>query len=294
MLAFAIDAASGRWGLPSGDWPSSVAWMRDVPSSGGFRVLWLGDPAVLPVDAKIVDGIGFGLTRDGPGDARTLWAAPENTASDMLAAALVAARGGDTTRLGHLVAPIGVRYIAVVNRLAPGKGAVVPGDPRLADALTRQLDLTISRIDDGAVIYSNDAWMPRRAVVPADTPVTPVEPGPAAGLANAARSDAAIDAKGVNGSVHGSDPAGPGTLLWAESAAGGWHATAAGHDLAHSRAFNWTNAYALPVHASVALRYHAGNLPGVRVIVAVLAWLLALVIWRRTRARRNRSRRVST
>ena len=94
LLALAADTTSGRWRLPSTDWPTSVAWMRDLPSPGGFRVLWLGDPSVLPVDAKVVDGIGFGLTRDGPGDARTQWAAPENGASDTLAAALVAARGG--------------------------------------------------------------------------------------------------------------------------------------------------------------------------------------------------------
>ena len=94
LLALAADTTSGRWQLPSTDWPTSVAWMRDLPSPGGFRVPWLGDPSVLPVDAKVVDGIGFGLTRDGPGDARTQWAAPENGASDTLAAALVAARGG--------------------------------------------------------------------------------------------------------------------------------------------------------------------------------------------------------
>ena len=82
LLALAADTTSGRWQLPSTDWPTSVAWMRDLPSPGGFRVLWLGDPSVLPVDAKVVDGIGFGLTRDGPGDARTQWAAPENGASD--------------------------------------------------------------------------------------------------------------------------------------------------------------------------------------------------------------------
>jgi hypothetical protein len=295
LLAFAVDTASGRWHLPSTDWPTTVAWMRDVPSPGGFRVLWLGDPKVLPVDAKVVDGIGFGLTRDGPGDARALWAAPENGASDTLGAALVAARGGDTARLGHLVAPIGVRYIAVVDRWAPGKGAVVPGDLRLADQLTRQVDLTVSRIDDGSIIYANDAWIPRRAVVPAGTPVTPpFSSGTRGALEAAASSDAAAVALGVRGPLSGSDPAGPGTLLWAETAASGWRASVAGHELAHARAFNWTNAYVLPRRASVSLHYHAGLLPGLRVIVAVLAWVLAIAVWRRTRPRRNARRREVT
>ena len=67
---------------------------------------------------------------------------------------------GDTARLGHLVAPIGVRYIAVVNRGRRATGTIVPGDPRLTDELTRQLDLTVSRLDEGSIIYANDAWIP--------------------------------------------------------------------------------------------------------------------------------------
>ena len=74
----------------------------------------------------------------------------------------------------------------------------------------------------------------------------------------------------MRGSVTDSEPAGPGTLLWAETAAGGWRATVDGHELAHSRAFNWTNAYVLPERGSISVRYHAGNLPGLRVIVAVV------------------------
>jgi GT2 family glycosyltransferase len=288
LLALAADTGSGRWQLPSNDWPTSVSWMSQLPSPGGFRVLWLGNPALLPVDSKVVDGIGFGLTRDGPGDARALWAAPQNSADDMLADAISAVRDGDTARLGHLVAPIGVRYVAVINRLAPGQGPIVPADPKLADAVSRQLDLSVSRIDEGAVIYSNDAWIPRRATVPAITPLSPATSGPAAGLALAARSNASLVAHGVNGSVHGSDPVGPGTLLWAEAADPGWHATAGGKTLPRFSAFNWTNAFPLPAHESVGLRYRAGWLPRLLIWFEIVVWILALVAWRRTRTRRSR------
>jgi hypothetical protein len=262
--------------------------MSQLPSSGGFRVLWLGNPALLPVDAKVVDGIGFGLTRDGPGDARALWAAPQNSADDMLADAIAAVRAGDTARLGHLVAPIGVRYVAVINRLAPGQGPTVPADPKLADAVSRQLDLSVSRIDEGGVIYSNDAWIPRRASVPASTPLAPGASGPAAGLALAARSNPAVVAHGVNGPLNNSDPTGPGSLLWAEAADPGWHATAGGSGLSRSLAFNWTNAFALPAHESVGLHYHAGWLPRLLIWFEIVVWILALVAWRRTRMRRSR------
>jgi hypothetical protein len=181
-----------------------------------------------------------------------------------------------------------VRYVAVINRLAPGQGPTVPADVRLADAVGRQLDLSVSRIDEGGVIYSNDAWIPRRAAIPPSTSVSPYASGPAAGLAFAARSDASEVARGVKGSVHASDPVGPGTLLWAEAADPGWHATAAGDGLTRNSAFNWTNAFPMPKHESVGLHYRAGLLPRLLVWFEIGLWVLALVAWRRTRARRTR------
>jgi hypothetical protein len=217
-----------------------------------------------------------------------LWAAPQHAADDQLARALLEARAGKTARLGHLLAPIGVRYVAVVSRPAPGHGEDEPVDPVFADALTRQLDLSVSRIDDGATIYSNDAWIPRRAVVPADTTVAATS---GAGLPTAARVVAAPGTGGVVGPVHRSTPAGPGTLLWAEAASSGWHARADGRDLVRTNAFDWTNAFALPSHASVALHYRAGGLSGLLIDVEVVAWLVAIVLWRRTRVRRARHSR---
>ena len=289
LFALAADTVSGRWQLPSTDWPTQVAWMRNQPTPGGFRVLWLGDAAALPVDAKTSDGITYGLTRDGAGDARALWAAPERDADRMLASALATARDGDTARLGHLLAPLGIRYVAMVSRLAPGHGPRTPVDPALDEALQRQLDLSVSRLDDGGTIYSNDAWIPRRGVVPAGTDVS----APAGeGLAVAARSDAGTVAQGVSGSVHASDAVGPGTVLWAEAANEGWHARASGSSLTRSDAFDWTNAFALPERASVGIRFHASLLVRLLVLLDVVIWIVALVAWQRTRPPRARARGV--
>jgi len=283
--ALAVDSVSGRWQLPSTDWPTQVAWMQNQPTPGGFRVLWLGAPAALPVDAKSSDGISYGLSRDGAGDARVLWAAPEQDADRMLGRALAVARAGDTSRLGHLLAPIGVRYVALIGRLAPGNGPRTPVDPALDDALKHQLDLSVSRVDDGGIIYANDAWIPRRAIVPADTDVS----APAgAGLAAAARSDAASVARGISGSVHDSREVGPGTVLWAEASDGGWGASASGSSLTRSAAFDWTNAFELPERSSVGIRYHASVLTRLLVLLAVVLWVVALVAWHRTRPPRRR------
>jgi hypothetical protein len=231
--------------------------------------------------------VSYGLTRDGAGDARALWAAPEQDTDRMVGRALAIARAGDTARLGHLLAPIGVRYVAIIGRLAPGHGPRTPVDPALADALARQVDLTVSRLDDGGIVYANDAWIPRRAIVPAGTDVS----APAgAGLAAAARSDASSVARGIRGSVHDSEEVPPGTVLWAEAADSGWHASGAGASLDRSVAFDWTNAFALPERASVGIHYRASLLTRLLVLLDVVVWIGALVAWRRTRPPRVRVR----
>jgi hypothetical protein len=299
VLGLAADTASGRWHVPSDDWPTAVSWMGDVPTPGGFRVLWVGGPSLLPVDAKMLGGeqlasdgsgnIGFGLSRNGAGDARDLWAAPATGADDLLEEALLTARAGDSERLGHMLAPAGIRYVVVLSQAGTGHGAVVPVDPALSEALTRQLDLSISRIDTGAIVYANDAWFPRRSMVPAGSDVE-VTADRGESPAVASRTDAASVARGVVGPVGHSKATGPGTLLWAEAADPGWHANASGKRLARSKAFDWTNAFDLPSRGSVGLHFGAGAVPGLLIELEIVAWIAALVVWRRTRTRRSRSR----
>ena len=109
-----------------------------------------------------------------------------------------------------------------------------------------------------------------------------------AGLETVERSDVATGAHPVAGRLGNSAPTGPGTLLWAEAASAGWHASAGGRDLTRSTAFDWTNAFALPAHASTALHYRAGSLPGLLIDLEIVAWIGAIVLWRKTRARRDR------
>ncbi|HEY5076458.1 MAG TPA: hypothetical protein VIJ48_03050, partial [Acidimicrobiia bacterium] len=166
VVGLSADTVSGRFGLRADDWPSTYSWMTDNAPPGGFRVLWVGDPNVLPADAKVVGDVGFALTRNGAGDARASWAAPEQHADRVLAGMIDAASSGSTVRLGHLLAPAGVRYIAFVSRAAPSSGLFGRDETAISDALARQLDLTLSRIDDSGTVYDNDAWIPMRAVVP--------------------------------------------------------------------------------------------------------------------------------
>jgi GT2 family glycosyltransferase len=273
-LGLAADSVSGRYDLPTSDWASTYGWMNDRPAPGQFRVLYLGDPNILPADAKVGGGhIGFALTRNGPGDARALWAAPSGHADRLLASAITAAETGATSRLGHLLAPTGVRYIAFLARAAPGAGQVGVPAPRLADALGRQLDLTVADSSPSGVIYENDAWIPMHAVTSADTDgVT-------------ARVDERAF-KGVATSGEKTAPIGPGTLTWAEAANGSWHASANGASAPRRDAFGgWTNAFTLDTNASVHVHYDGGGTATALRLLAMFGWVLAIGAFVLTRRR---------
>jgi hypothetical protein len=280
LIGFALDTIDGRWGLPSDDWPSRMSWMNEERDSGDFRVLWLGDATILPTDAKVVEGVGFGLTRDGAGDVRSLLAPPEGDADRTLADAIALAQNQDTLRLGHLIAPAGVRYIAYVTRAAPDGGARGRPDPALRAALSSQLDLAVSRVEPGAVVYENQAWVPSRASVPPGTKVPTDSRDPLA----AAELTTLSGARPVRGPISNSDPTGPGTLLWAEGANSGWHASFDGHSAQRTDAFGWTNAFALDRRGHVDISF-AGLPRRFFALLEMLAWLGVVVAWFRTRRR---------
>ena len=280
VIGFTVDTFDGRWGMSNDDWPSRLSWMEEERDNGDFRVLWLGDPTILPTDVKLADDVGVGLTRQGPGDVRSLWAPPEGDAERTLLDAIGLVQEQHTVRLGHLVAPAGVRYIAYVTRAAPDGGARGRPDPALASALSAQLDLAVSRIEPGAIVYENQAWIPPRANVPADVevPVDSDDPLVAAQRATLAGTEP------VTGAVSDSDPAGPGTLLFAEAANSGWHASVDGERAPRRDAFGWTNAFALDRRGAVDISFSGGP-RRLFIIVELLFWIAACVVWWRTRVR---------
>jgi len=228
---------------------------------------------------------GFALTRDGPGDARAQWAAPEDGADRVLARAIDTATSGQTSRLGHLLAPAGIRYVAFVTRAAPSSGPVGTPQTRLADALARQLDLTVSRVEANGTVYQNEAWLPMHALAaPGSSGVKLDERDP---LAAALRSEPR-DVIGVSTSGAHTAPIDPGTLLWSEAASRQWHATSNGRALARRDAFGWTNAFTVEAHAQVAVHFRGGAIGRLLRWFEVLCWAGVAAGWfvsrRRTRA----------
>jgi GT2 family glycosyltransferase len=291
VLGFAADAGDGRWGAPDGDWPDALAFLETERDSGGFRVLWVGDPSLLPLDPFVAsDGTGYSLTRNGSGDARELWRAPAGRGDDLVGDAVVLASAGRTDRLGHLVAPMGVRYVAMPSRAGPGAQRESP-PPDLPAALASQLDLARLEAPPGLALYENTAWIPTPGTVrrvDADrVPLGSTNPTGAALRADVGRVGA------VRGSPSDSAPSGPGLVLWSEAFDADWSATVGGETLRHVKPFGWANGFTAPERGSVAINYD-GQLRryGLIGVQAALVLTFLVVAWRSRATRRAGPARV--
>jgi GT2 family glycosyltransferase len=291
LLGFTADAGDGRWGAPDGDWPAALAFLQTERDTGGFRVLWVGDPSLLPLDPFVTgDGTGYSLTRNGSGDARELWRAPSGRADGLVGDAVELAARGRTDRLGHLVAPMSVRYIAMPSRAGPGATPQAP-PARLPGALAGQLDLARLEAPAGLALYENTAWIPTPGTVRSANvdrvPLGSKNPTGAALRADVGRVNA------VRGSPSASAPTGPGLVLWSEAFDGDWSATVGGKTLRHVKPFVWANGFDARARGSVSIDY-GGQLRryGMIVLQVVLVVAFLVVVWRSSASRRARPPRV--
>jgi GT2 family glycosyltransferase len=278
-LAFTADAADGRWHAPSSDWTQALAFTQSLTGKGDFRMLWIGDAAVLPLDPVVLDdGTAYTLTRNGPGSVTQQWRAPERSADHVVDHAIELAEGGLTTRLGQLLAPAGVRYVVLPSSQGTGGGAIAPPPARLRNALGQQLDLARLRSAAGLVLYENLAYVPIRASVTGSeartVPVGKVDP-----------ARAALSANLTNAEPVGSDPVPVGRILWGEAFSNDWQATSANVNLRHDKTFDWANGFALPRRGRVSITDTSQWQRWALLGVSLLIWLAVIWRWWRTRAR---------
>lgn len=306
-LPFVGATLDGRWELPSRDWGGALTWMdtRD----GDFRVLWVGNPDFLPLDPSSMEGgLGFGFTRNGSSDFAALWPSAAGRATTPARDALKVVLDGQTDRLGHLLAPMGVRYVAVPLLPSPGtpaKGTVPPG--RLGEVLAGQLDLANLATQPGLLLYENLSWAPAKAILPpslaAETrrpdaltaelavPLPDAPDAPAAPATPAAPETSAGPPGTPTGQTGESTQAGqtsePSTLLWAQVYDGRWQARLGGRVLDHRKAFGWSNAWEQPNDGVATVRYTGQIFVYPLLAFQIAVWFLAVRAWRRNRPRRD-------
>jgi GT2 family glycosyltransferase len=291
VVGFVADSGGGRWRAPDGDWPETLAFLETERDTGGFRVLWAGDPSVLPLDPVVTsDGTGYALTRNGPGDARELWRARSYEADDLVSEAITLASSRRTERLGHLLAPMSVRYVAIPSRSGPGAEERAPAG-QLVNTLDDQLDFARLESTPGLVLYENTAWIPNPGTVrPTDAGDVPLaSPNPTGATLRA-------DIRGVRpvkGPPSDSAPTGPGLVLWSEANDSDWSASSAGRDLRHVEPFGWANGFNASKRAPVSIHYGGQPRRYGQMLVQVAVWVLFLaLVWNSRAVRQSRRRQI--
>src|SRR3546814_4838330 len=148
--------------MPAGDHNRALAFIDAENDDTPFRVLWLGDPAALPLASwELEEGVAYATTDDGTPGLDDLWIGSDDGRTGLLADAIDLARSGQTARLGRLLAPMGVRYIVVPARLAPAPFAVesLPIPSAKTATPAAQLDLVPLDVPAGLSVFRNEAFL---------------------------------------------------------------------------------------------------------------------------------------
>ena len=288
-------AVSGRWDLPANGYGEATSWMASR-SPGNFRVLWLGDPAVLPAGAwQLSTGLAYALSENGLGDATSLWPGSSPGPASAVGAAVRLAESAKTVRLGHLLAPYAVRYVVVVSTLGPstvGSQSILSRSPPsdLLPGLGRQIDLRQLISQSGFEVFVDDAALPERALrlashagganaahgATSTTPNATVLGGSALGSSSALSGWRAV-LRGAPGSTHVTGRVGAGTIFDAVAPESAWQLV--GPAIQNQRAqpaFGYAPSFKLVRPTTVTVRFVGSWRHGLAVGAEVALWIVVL------------------
>jgi GT2 family glycosyltransferase len=303
FVPFLAATGSGRWHLPSADAGSVLAFLPDS-HSGDYRVLWVGYPDALPLAGRELDpGVAYGTSFDGEPGPAELWNSSDAGAAPQMAADLKLVENGLTTKLGHLLAPAGVRYLVIPNHNGPsGSGAVaVPTPAALVSGLALQTDLQVLDVGDANYsVYQNAAWAPARTLL------SNAAQAVASQGAGSRRSVQQLDMSGSEPVLTGSDPSsssgsvpGGSTVYMAATRSGGWRLDVAGKSVSPEPAFGWGMSFRVPAGTGAAagtdtpipatLAFHPSLWAPIGQTIQILLWLgaVALLVVDLRRRRKN-------
>jgi len=177
--------------------------------------------------------------------------------------------------MGHLLAPMAIRYIAVPQRLVPGKPSspAFPVPPDVVSGLAAQLDLRELPSDPALLVYENTAWGPLRAASNA----------PTNGRLGADLSGAKPVLPGRRAQVEYKGPVPAGNDVFVSEASGHWSLSVGGHSAPHQRAFGFANRYPVDNGGRATLRYGTPILRYLLVLAELVLWFFIVRAFIRAR-----------
>jgi hypothetical protein len=253
-------AGDGHWHLPSAD-PSSVLAPAGLAGSE-YRVLWIGAPSAIPgASWRLADGVGYATSLGTGPLLDDLWSPGGPGSAGLIATEINLAEHDDTTELGHLLAPMAVRYVVIPNATAPSGtgGHAVPTPAAVLAGLQLQTDLQPLITDPDYTIYENAAWVPAASALSDGGAAAAAQPG-SAGAISRLRALQTLQLAGSPGVLPGalegraSGPVPRGTVYVATG--GGDHLTLTvdGRSVPAQRAFGWASRFTVATGGEAQLR----------------------------------------
>jgi GT2 family glycosyltransferase len=275
-------ASSGRYDLATSTFAAQLGGYLDTSAKkGDYRVLWVGDPEALPLASwPITDGLAYGTSRNGVGDLTDQWAPTRPGPSRALGDAVKIALNGRTTRLGHLLGPMAVRYVVIPRRVGPhahGRDLLLPSRD-VVGALAEQVDFRQLDATNDIAIFENAAWIPARATLTSAQADNIGDAGKGFRAANAnelsglppalrdKRSDYSYAGKVASGSA----------VYFAETPSPRWHMRVNGHRTTRANAYGFGSVYAADDGGKATLRYSTSILRYLSLLLELAVWVVAL------------------
>ncbi len=269
---------NGTWKMPDVSSAQIMSWMEQDTSHGAFRVMWLGRGDALLGNGRRVDvDLAAAISQNQ--------SLPENPAlptrtgevHDGLAAALVQTRRGETVSLGHLLAPYGIRYIAIPNRTAAEGLSAISLDPPadVAASLEQQLDLRRVPSDASITIFENTQFVP---VISQLTPEGVLAARSKSDALATANLDGARPILTRTSRITWEGIATPGEVFTGLSRSSAWSMSQDGRRLQSTPAFGWASSYAVPKAGNVQLKYTNPDWLLIVQVINAVAWLFVLLV----------------
>ena len=309
-----LAAGDGRFGLPGKDLVRPLRFLPPEPAGGGGRLLWVARPADLPPSSwPLGNGIAYAITSGRGPSIVDLWSDNAGDGEGQVATDLALVADGQTDRVGHLLAPMGVRFVVVVSAqpaaIGGGNGTAVAvegrevvadpvasASPALLSGLSSQLDLRRVQIDNRLVVYENTAWLP----ITAQLDDLGAQASRQAGddvLVRAELTGATAVLPVPAGHIGGQGPVAAGTVFLARPFDRRW-SLRVGKSTVHSQpAFGWATSFDVPTAGDASLRHATPLLRRLAVLLQLCGWLIVARLTRpidRMRRRRGRPRTMPT
>ena len=268
VLALTLD---GRWGMPRGDITAPLAEVESESERGAFRILWVGHPDVLPLRGWTLDEhLVFATSTAAVPDLGLQWPGRQPPAADQLRSVWRDAVSGATDRMGERLAPLGVRYVIVMERIAPEPfGDIVEPVPAVVtERLAAQFDLDRQESRGGLAVYRNTAWRPTRALLEGTGPVTPGR--------IAASTTLALPEFEPPTTARGPLPAG--STLYLADGAGDWVLRVNGRPVRSEAALGWAQSFPVDADGTAVLSHEPSSAGRWSIVSQIVLWAIVLVL----------------